>query len=163
MATPNDLLTAVQWSDCCKEADELTTVCGEVVKGDTDLTQVKCDSSDPFTRASACSVAISSVLPDATGTHAERIQEINSFLKTSVVTWVPVYARHMHVDSFGVPIRTDRNEQPCCEMHYLYPGAPDIERLSISCRPHYLLSKFGQIFVGLYQSCRHYPPTHART
>ena len=33
-ATPKDLLIAVQWSEVCKEADELTIICSEVVMGD---------------------------------------------------------------------------------------------------------------------------------
>ena len=37
-ATPKDLLIAVQLSEVCKEADELTIVCSEVVMRDADIT-----------------------------------------------------------------------------------------------------------------------------
>ena len=82
-ATPKDLQIAVQWSEMCKEADELTIVCSEVVMGDADMTQVKQDFSDLITSVSenVSSVTISSVLPDTTGEHDERIKEINNFLK----------------------------------------------------------------------------------
>ena len=36
-ATPKDLQIAVQWSEVCKEADELTIVCSEVLTGDADM------------------------------------------------------------------------------------------------------------------------------
>ena len=82
-ATPKDLLIAVQWTEVCKEADEITIVCREVVMGDVDMTQVKQDFSDLITSASenVSNVRISSVLPDTTGTRGERINEINNFLK----------------------------------------------------------------------------------
>ena len=82
-ATPKDLLIAVQWSEVCKEADEITIVCREIVMGDADMTQVKQDFSDLITSASenVSNVRISSVLPDTTGTRGERINEINNFLK----------------------------------------------------------------------------------
>ena len=50
-ATPNDLLIAVQWSEVCKEADELTIVCSEVAMSDADMTQVTHDFSDLITSA----------------------------------------------------------------------------------------------------------------
>ena len=82
-ATPKDLLIAVQWTEVCKEADEITIVCREVVMGDVDMTQVKQDFSDLITSASenVSNVRINSVLPDTTGTRDERIKEINNFLK----------------------------------------------------------------------------------
>ena len=51
-ATPKDLLIAVQWSEVCKEADEFTIVCSEVVMGDADMTHVKHDISELLTSAS---------------------------------------------------------------------------------------------------------------
>ena len=82
-AAPKDLLIAVHWSEVCKEADEITIVCREVVMGDVDMTQVKQEFSDLITSASenVSNVRISSVLPDTTGTRDERINEINNFLK----------------------------------------------------------------------------------
>ena len=82
-ATPKDLLISLQWSEVCKEADELTIVCSKVVMDDADITQVKQDFSDLITSASenVSSVTISSVLPDTTGARDERIKEINNFLK----------------------------------------------------------------------------------
>ena len=82
-ATPKDLQIAVQWSEVCKDADELPIVCSEVVMGDADMTLVKQDFSDLITSASekVSSVTISSVLPDTTGAHDERVKEINNFLK----------------------------------------------------------------------------------
>ena len=67
----------------CKEADQLTIVCIEVVTGDADMTQLKQDFSDLITSASENirNVTISSVLPDATGTRDERIKGITNFLK----------------------------------------------------------------------------------
>ena len=91
-ATPKDLLIAGKWNEACKEADEVTIVCSEVVVGDADMTQMKQDFSDLIsvhrrctTTSSSCidvsSVTISSVLPDATGTRDERIKESKTFLK----------------------------------------------------------------------------------
>ena len=77
-ATPKDLQIAVQWSEVCKDADELTIVCSEVVMGDEEMTQVKRDFSDLITSASE---KVSSVLPDTTGAHDDRVEEINNFLK----------------------------------------------------------------------------------
>ena len=39
-ATLKNVLIAVQWRELCKEADELTIVCSEVVMGEVDMTQV---------------------------------------------------------------------------------------------------------------------------
>ena len=52
----------------CKDADELTIVCSEVVMGDADMALVKQDFSDLITSASekVSSVTISSVLADTT-------------------------------------------------------------------------------------------------
>ena len=47
-ATPKDLLIA----EVCKEADEFTIVCSEVVMGDADMTHVKHDISELLTSAS---------------------------------------------------------------------------------------------------------------
>ena len=65
-ATPKDLLVATQRCEVCKEADELTIVCSEVVLGDANMTQVKQDFSDVVTSASenVSSVSISRVLLD---------------------------------------------------------------------------------------------------
>ena len=67
----------------CKEADARIIVCSEVVMGDADMTQVKQDFSDLIisTSENVSSVTISSVLPDTTEAHAERIIKINNFLK----------------------------------------------------------------------------------
>ena len=68
----------------CKEADEVTIVCSEVVICDAVMTQVKQDFSDLITSAPDVSImTTSSVLPDTTGTHGERIKEINNFLKNN--------------------------------------------------------------------------------
>ena len=82
-ATPKDLLIVVQWTEVCKEADELTIVCSEVVTGDGDMTQVKQDFSDLITSASenVSRVTIRTVLLDTTRARYEMIKEINNFLK----------------------------------------------------------------------------------
>ena len=65
-ATPKDLLVVTQRSEVCKEADELTIVCTEVVLGAANMTQVKQDFSDVVTSASenVSTVSISRVLLD---------------------------------------------------------------------------------------------------
>ena len=82
-ATPKDLLIDVQWSEVYKHADELITVCKEVIVVDADMTQVKQDFRDliPFASENVSGVTISSVLPETTGTRDERIEERNNFLK----------------------------------------------------------------------------------
>ena len=104
-ATPKDLLIAGKWNEACKEADEVTIVCSEVVVVDADMTQMKQDFSDLTSVHRRCtmtsssmhddliSVTISSVLPDATGTRDEKIKESKTFLKGS---------RH------GCPVRRQR-------------------------------------------------------
>ena len=84
MATPNYLLIAIQKSEVCKEADELATVCSEVVMGDADMNQIKQDFSDLIISASenVSSVTINNILPNTTGAHDERIEEINLYLKS---------------------------------------------------------------------------------
>ena len=64
----------------CKEDDELTIICNEVVMSDADMNQVKHDFSDLIISASenVSSVTISNVLPDTTGAHDERIEEIKN-------------------------------------------------------------------------------------
>ena len=58
-ATPKDLLIIVQWIELCKEADELTIVCSEVVMGNADMTQVKQDFIDLITSAQITSAVTS--------------------------------------------------------------------------------------------------------
>ena len=64
-ATPKDLLVAVQWSDVCKNADELTIVCSDEIPEDANMEEVKQDFSDLITTATEDikRVTISSVLP----------------------------------------------------------------------------------------------------
>ena len=47
-ATPKDLLIAVQWSDVCKNADELTIVCGDGITEDANMEEVKQDLINNF-------------------------------------------------------------------------------------------------------------------
>ena len=83
-ATPTDLLVAVQWSDVCMNADELTIVYGDGITEDANMEEVKQDFSDfiATTTEAVKQVTISSVLPSTAGTQYEKIQEINNFLKT---------------------------------------------------------------------------------
>ena len=83
-ATPKDLLVAVQWSDVCKNADELTIVYGDGITEDANMEEVKQDFSDLITSATEAvkQVTISCVLPSTAGTQDDKIQEINNFLKT---------------------------------------------------------------------------------
>ena len=77
-ATPTYLLIAIQRSEVCKEDDELTIVCIEVVMSDADMNQVKQYFSELSSSASenVSSVTISSVLPDTTGARDGSIKEI---------------------------------------------------------------------------------------
>ena len=63
----------------CKEADELTIVCIEVIMGDADKNQVKQDFSDLISSASenVSTVTISSFLPDTTEAHLKGICSAN--------------------------------------------------------------------------------------
>ena len=82
-ATPKDLLVAVQWSDVCKNADELTIVFGDGITEDANMEEVKQDFGDLITTAREAikQVTISIVLPSTAGTQDDNIQEINNFLK----------------------------------------------------------------------------------
>ena len=64
-ATPKDLLVAVQWSDICTNANELTIMCGNGITEDANMEEVKQDFSDLATTTTEVinRVTISSVLP----------------------------------------------------------------------------------------------------
>ena len=69
-ATPKDLLVAVQWSDVCKNADELTIVCGDGIMEEANVEEMKQDFSELITTATEDikRVTISSVLLSTAGT-----------------------------------------------------------------------------------------------
>ena len=82
-ATPKDLLVAVQWSDVCKNADEMTIVCSDGITENASMEEVKQDFCDLITTATEDTkrMTISSVLPSTAGTQDDKIQEINNFIK----------------------------------------------------------------------------------
>ena len=82
-ATPKYLLVAVQWSDVCKNADELTIVCSDGITENANMEELKQDFSDLITTATEDikRVNISSVLPSTAGAQDDKIQEINNFIR----------------------------------------------------------------------------------
>ena len=82
-ATPKDLLVAVKWSDVCKNANELTIVCGDGITEDANMEEVKQDFSGLVITATEDihRVTISSVLPSTAGTQDDKIKEINNFIR----------------------------------------------------------------------------------
>ena len=82
-ATPKDLLVAVQWSDVCKNADELTIVCSDGITENANMEELKQDFSDLITTATEDikRVNISSVLPSTAGAQDDKIQEIKIFIR----------------------------------------------------------------------------------
>ena len=100
------------------------------------------------------------------------VKSLNEYREASMVcfseTWLDdsIDDQHLSVDGFGAPIRSDRTEASgktkgggvCiymnnrwCNNHVVRETicTPDIELLSISCRPYYLPREFSQIFVVL--------------
>ena len=73
-ATPKDLLVAVQWSDVCKNADELTIVCSDGITENANMEELKQDFSDLITTATEDinRVNISSVLPSTAGAQDDK-------------------------------------------------------------------------------------------
>ena len=76
-------LVAVQWSDVCKNAAELTIVCGDGITEDANMEEVKQDFSGLVITATEDihRVTISSVLPSTAGTQDDTIKDINNFLR----------------------------------------------------------------------------------
>ena len=100
------------------------------------------------------------------------VKYLNEYRESSMMcfteTWLDdtIDDQHVSVDGFGVPVRADRTgasgktkggglciymNDRWCNNHVVRQTicTPDIELLSISCRPYYLPREFCQIFVVL--------------
>ena len=118
-ATPKDFLLAVQWSDVCKNADELTIVCGNGITEDANMDEVKQVFSDLITTAieDINRVTISSVYLPQRGHKTTKLSKFTISLEISVAIRVPGLLTTTNISCSAMDLAT---RQPSRMMAFVF-------------------------------------------